>query len=386
MGINGRLVLVFCLGVAFLTLPGCSGGGASSTPAIAEPVAKAVPKTLEKHGHERVDPYYWLNEREDPEVIAYLEAENEYADKVMAHTDEFKAALFEEIKDRIKKDDSSVPYLDEGFYYYARFEKDGEYAIYCRKKGSLEADEQIMLDSNQLAEGHEYFSARGLAVSSGNDILAFATDTVGRRIYTLHFLNLDTGEYLDDVIPEVTGNVAWANDNKTVFYSKQDLQTLRSYQVYRHELGTDPAQDELVFQEDDDTFRSFVFKTKSKKYLMIGSFHTLSSEIRFLDAGKPGGEFQIFLPRERDHEYSVDHYGDEFFIRTNWKAKNFRLMKTAVDKTKKKHWEDVIAHRASSTPSPTYEAAKSWAGSGTRTENCSTRRTPSPTSSTAPST
>ena len=312
---------------------------------LAEPIARIVPKTLSAHGSRRVDNYYWLRERENAEVIAYLEAENNYLNAVMAHTREFQEELFQEIKGRIKKDDSSVPYLKNGYYYYSRFVSGGEYALHCRRAGSLEADEQILLDGNKLAEGHDYFALRALAVSSGRDILAFATDTVGRRIYTIRFRNLDTGEFLAEEIPEVTGNLAWANDNKTLFYAKQDPQTLRSYQIWRHALGTDAAQDTLIYQEDDDTFNAYVWKTKSEKYLMIGSFHTLSSELRFLEADDPTAEFRVFLEREAKHEYSVDHFGDDFFVNTNWKAKNFRLMKTPVDKTAKRHWRDVIAHR-----------------------------------------
>ena len=312
----------------------------------AEPPAAAIqPVELEKHGDIRIDDYYWLRERENPEVIEYLEAENAYTKAVLAHTEELQEALFEEIKGRIKEDDSSVPYFDNGYYYYTRFEEGGAYPIYCRKKGSLDAEEEILLNANEMAEGHEYYNAGGRAVSPQNDIYAFAEDVAGRRIYTLKFKNLVTGEMLDDEIPEVTSNVTWANDNKTVFYTKQDLETLRWSQIYRHEIGTDPSDDVLVYEESDDTFSNFVYKTKSKKYIIIGSSQTLSSEYWFLDADNPTGTFQVVQPRERGLEYDIDHFGDDFYIRTNLDAKNFRLVRTPVTASTKENWVEVIGHR-----------------------------------------
>jgi len=309
------------------------------------PVADVRPETLVVHGDTRVDDYYWLNERENPKVRAYLEEENAYTDAVMAPNAALEDTLFEEIKGRIKQTDESVPYLLDGYYYYTRYEEGRSYPIYCRKKGSLEAPEQVMVDVNELAEGHEHMRVRGLEVSSGQNLLAYATDPVGRRIYTIHIKDLDSGRVLDDTIPEVTGGMAWANDNKTLFYAKQDPATLRSFQIYRHTLGADAADDVLVYQEDDDEFECYVWKTKSKKYLMIGSYQTLSSEIRYLDADEATGEFTVFLPREENHEYDVDHYGDEFYIRTNYQAENFRLMSTPVGQTDKAHWTEVIPHR-----------------------------------------
>jgi oligopeptidase B len=238
-----------------------------------------------------------------------------------------------------------VPYKLDDYYYYTRFEQGKEYPIHCRKKGSLEAAEEIMLDVNAMSKGHGFFAVAGREVCWNHDLLAFAVDTVGRRIYTIQFKNLTTGEILPDRIPAVTGNMAWANDNKTFFYAKQDPTTLRSFQIYRHTLGTDPSKDVLIYEEKDDTFRCFVRRTKSKKFVMIASFQTLSSEYRYLDAGNPTGEFTVFLPRERDHEYSVDHFQDHFYIRTNYQAKNFRLMKTPVTSTGKEHWQEVIPHR-----------------------------------------
>jgi oligopeptidase B len=239
-----------------------------------------------------------------------------------------------------------VPYLYEGFYYYSRYEVGKEYAIYCRKKGTLDAPEEILVDANELAKGHDFFSISGLAVSSDRNILAFATDTVGRRFYKIRFKNLSSGEMYDDVISDVTGNVAWANDNKTLFYTKQDPETLRWDRVYRHELRSNPTDDVLVYEEKDETFNCGVGKSKSKKYIMIGSRQTLSTEYRYVAADQPTGDFSVFLPRERDHEYSVDHYQDKFYIRTNWEAKNFRLMETPVTATAKENWNEVIPHRS----------------------------------------
>ncbi|MCZ6451303.1 MAG: S9 family peptidase [Deltaproteobacteria bacterium] len=309
------------------------------------PLVKAVPKELKKHGHVRIDSYYWLREREDPEVMDYLKRENEYMRAVMAHTEALEKTLFQEIKGRIKQTDMSVPYRLDDYFYYTRYEEGKEYPIYARKKESLDAPEEMMINANVLAEGHEFFSVDTRTVSFGQDLLAYAVDTKGRRIYTIHFKNLNTGELLKDIITDVTGNMDWANDNKTLFYSKQDLTTLRSYQIYRHVLGTESSEDQLVYEETDDTFSIFVFKTKSKKYMMIVSTQTLSHEYRYLDANDPNGDFRVFLTREREHEYQIDHFQDKFFIRTNDQAKNFRLMATPIEKTEKEHWQQVIPHR-----------------------------------------
>lgn len=336
-----------CLTVitGLVTLPVESLLGQQPEPMTQPPIAKVVPHRLEKHGHVRMDSYYWLNQREDPAVIAYLADENRWTEQVMQHTQELQEQLFDEIRGRIKQTDQSVPYFLDGYHYYTRFEDGKEYPIFCRKPGSLDAPEEIMLDVNELATGHDYFAVRGLAVSIENDLLAYAADTVGRRVYALRFKNLQTGEHLPDLIPSVTGNLAWANDNRTVFYAKQDPITLRWHQVYRHRLGTDPSRDVLVYEEPDSTFSSFVFRTKSKRYLMIGSSQTLSDEYRFLDADEPEGQFQVLQPRERNLEYSVDHFQDHFYIRTNLDAENFRLMRTPVTATGTDHWQEVIPHR-----------------------------------------
>jgi oligopeptidase B len=335
-----RILVMALLVVSLLAIFGCK-----AQPTAEPPVAKVLPAELELHGDVRTDDYYWLKEREDPEVISYLEAENAYTDELMAHTAKLQETLFEEIKGRIKQDDTTVPYRMDDYFYYTRYEDGNEYPIHCRKKGSTTAPEEIMLDVNVMAEGHDYYAVGTRAVSTAQDLLAFPVDTVGRRFYTLKFKNLLTGEMLADEIPDVTGNIAWANDNKTLFYGKQDPTTLRSHRIYRHVLGEDPAGDTLIYEEQDDTFSCYVFKTKSKQYLMIGSFQTVSSEYRYLEADNPTGSFRIFEPRKRDHEYFVDHYGGHFYVRTNDQAKNFRLVKTAVGRTGMKHWEEMIPHR-----------------------------------------
>lgn len=338
-----RLPVTLLLGV---TISGAVAAQQSAPPSPTPPVARQIPTRLERHGQVRIDEFYWLNQRDNPEVIAYLRAENAYTDSVMAHTRAFQDTLFEELKGRIRQNDASVPYRQDGYYYYTRFEEGKEYPIYCRKQGSLDASEEVLLDVNGLARGHGFFSVSGVQVSPDGRLLAYAADTVGRRIYTIRFRDLATGANLADAIPAATSNLAWANDNRTVFYTKQDPTTLRWHRVYRHALGADPARDALVFEERDETFSSFVFRTKSKRYIMIGSSQTLADEYRYLDADRPDGAFTVFLPRARDHEYSLDHYGDHFYIRTNDGAQNFRLMRTPVTRTERAGWEEVIPHRA----------------------------------------
>ena len=308
-------------------------------------MTKKIPTKLETHGHTRVDDYYWLRERDNPEVIQYLNDENEYAAKEMAHAHGFEEKLFEEIKGRFKQTDMSVPYRLDDYFYYRRYEEGKEYAIYARKRGALDQPEEIMLDGNELARGQPFFAIGASAVSSAQDLLAYAVDTVGRRIHTVYVKHLSTGEMLPDTIPNVGENLVWANDNRTLFYAKQDETTLRQYQIWRHILGTDPADDQLVYQEDDETFGVFVLKTKSKRFLMIVAAQTVSQEYRFLDANDPAGEFKLFLRRERLHEYQIDHYQDRFIIRTNSAAKNFRLMETPLERPGREHWQEIIPHR-----------------------------------------
>lgn len=327
----------------FFVCSGCKKAGIEDE-TIKPPVAEKIKKELTIHGDTRVDNYYWLNERENPKVLEYLKAENEYKEAVMKHTEALQEKLYNEIVGRIKQTDMSVPYKESGYYYYSRYEEGNEYPIYCRKKGSMEKEEKILLNVNEMAEGYEFYNVAGYSVSSNNNLIAFGVDTVSRRKYTIYFKNLTTGELLPDKIPNTTGRAAWANDNKTVFYSIKD-KTLRSYKILKHVLGIDVSSDKEVYHEKDVTFGTYVYKTKSKKYLIIGCGSTLSSEYRFLDAAKPDGEFKIIQPREKDFLYSVAHYKDKFFIRTNYKAKNFRLMETPVHKTTKENWKEVIPHR-----------------------------------------
>lgn len=313
---------------------------------IQPPIAQKTPHALEKHGHVRNDDYYWLNDRENPEVIAYLNAENDYYKKMTAHTEQLQKDLFEEMKSRIKEDDQSVPYFYNGYYYLTRYEKGKDYPIYSRKKGSLDAAEEIMFDCNEMAKGHSYFNLNGISVSEDNKWVTFGVDTVSRRQYTIQVKNLETGEILPEKIENATGSTAWASDNKTFFYTKKDPQTLRSDKIYRHELNSEVENDTLIFHEEDDTFYTFVYKEKSKKYLVIASTSTLTSEYQILEANNPLGDFRVFSKRERGLEYSISHYNDSFYIVTNKdKATNFKLMKTSENATSSENWTDLISHR-----------------------------------------
>ena len=309
------------------------------------PKAKKIEKKLEIFGDTRIDNYYWLNDRENQDVIDYLNAENDYLKENLKHTKKFQEDLFEEMKSRIKEDDESVPYKKNGYYYITKFKKGNEYPIYIRKKDNLEAEENVMFDVNIMAKDYSYYQLGGISISSNNNIAAYGVDTVSRRIYTVYFKNLETGELYDDVIEGTTGGCTWANDNKTVFYTRKDEKTLRSFKIFKHVLGTPSEDDVEIYHEEDDTFSTFVYKTKSKKFIVIGSSHSISSEYRILDADTPDGEFKIFQKREMNHEYSFGHYNGEFYIHTNLNAQNFRLMKTSEDKTEKENWTEFIAHR-----------------------------------------
>ncbi len=310
------------------------------------PVAKIIPHRLEKHGHVRTDNYYWLNERENTEVINYLNQENEYYHKSTQHTKDFQKDLFEEMKSRIKQDDESVPYFYNGYFYITRFEKGKDYPIHSRKKGSLEAKEEIVFDCNEMAKGHAYFNLSGISVSEDNTMVAFGVDTVSRRQYTIQIKNLLTGEILPVKLENTTGSSTWAGDNKTVFYSRKDEVTLRSDKIYKHKIGTKADKDKLVYFEKDETFDVAVYKSKSKKYLIINSSSTMTTEYRTVLSATPDSKFKIFQKRTRGLEYAISHYGEHFYILTNKdKATNFKLMKTHEDSTAKENWVDVIPHR-----------------------------------------
>lgn len=311
-------------------------------------VAKKIPHEITTHGDTRIDNYYWMRdmERKDPEILAHLEAENAYTKSQLAHTEALQEQLFEELKGRIKEDDASVPFFYDGYHYYNRFEKGMEYPIYCRKQGSLDAKEEVILNVNELAEGHSYYSVGGNAISTNNNLLAFGEDTLSRRIYTLRFKDLSTGAFLEDRIEGTTGGVTWANDNKTVFYTTKDPVTLRAYKIYKHVLGTPQSEDIEVYHETDETFNVGVGKSKSKEWIYIHSGATVSDEYRILRADDPSGEWKVFQARERDLEYAISHYDGHFYILTNKdSAVNFKLMKTAEQLTEQSHWEEVVPHR-----------------------------------------
>jgi len=313
---------------------------------ISPPIAKKQPKELSIHNDVRIDNYYWLNDKENPEVIDYLNNENKYTKSMMKHTEGFQKNLFEEMKGRIKEDDTSVPYKLNGYWYITRFEKGQDYPIYLRKKETLDASEEILFNCNDMAKDHSYFKLGGISISPDNTLAAFSTDTVSRRQYTIQIKNLVTGEIYSDKIKNTTGSATWASDNKTLFYTIKDEVTLRSHKVFKHKLYTETKEDVEVYYEADDTFNTFVYKSKSKKYIIIGSSSTVSTEYRFLNADTPDGDFKIFQERQRDLEYSIAHYETSFYIiSNNDESTNFKLSKTNENTTEKSHWQDVIPHR-----------------------------------------
>jgi oligopeptidase B len=323
-------------------------------------MAKKIPFEMTEHGDTRVDNYYWMRlsdeqknapdsarDQQTKDVLDYLNAENAYTKSMLAHTDAFQAKLFEEMKGRIKETDQSVPVKQNGYWYYTRYEAGKDYAFNCRKKDSMETGvEEVLVNGPALAAGHDYWALGGLDVSEDNTMLVYSEDIVSRRIYNASFRNIQTGEMLADKIEGISGCPVWANDNKTLFYVKKDPATLRDFQIWRHTLGTPQSSDVVVFEEKDEEFSCFVYKTKSKKYMVIGSNQTLSNEYRVLSADAPVGDFRVIQPRERNLEYSIDHYGDRFYITTNLEAKNFRLMSCPENATTKDNWQEVIAHRA----------------------------------------
>ncbi|WP_304343097.1 S9 family peptidase [Chryseobacterium koreense] len=309
------------------------------------PKAKKIEKILEIHGDRRTDNYFWMNERENPEVTKYLEEENAYCDFMMKDTENFQQELFDEMKSRYKEDDQSLPYFFNKYWYIVRFEIGKEYPVFSRKFETLENEEEILLDVNILAEGQKFFEVGSVAVSMDNKLMTFSSDNMGRRIYTIQFKNLETGEILQDQIANTTGKAVWANDNRHIFYIRKD-KNLRGFQVYMHELGTDSSQDILVFHEEDDTFDVNVFKSKSLEYIFISSSSTVSDEQRFIPADNVLAEWKIVQPRTKDLEYSVEHFEDEFYIITNAdKATNFKIVKTKVSKPGIENWKDVIPHQ-----------------------------------------
>jgi len=353
----------YVLGILLLILAGCqktdeaalSGDtvavktkSPTETTAMAEPQAEKRPHEMTLHGVTRIDDYYWLrdDERSDPDVIAYLEAENDWFDARMEHTESLQKSLYEEMVARLDPDESSVPYEKDGWWYYYRYEPGKDYAIHARRKGSMEAEEEILIDGNARAEGHDYYSLGNLEMSDDHRYAAIAEDTLGRRIHEIRILDTETGEFLPEVIGNANASLAWSADGKYMFYLDKHPETLLAYRVMRHELGTDPAADELVYEEQDYRFYTGLWRSRSGDFIMLQHMETDTTEVQFLDAADPLGEFEPFLPRETGHEYDVDHANGRFFIRTNWDAENFRVMTATLDTAgDKKQWKELIPHR-----------------------------------------
>lgn len=315
------------------------------------PVAPKYPTVFENHGDKRIDDYYWMNDfwlkgEKSKEVVKYLEDENAYSSAMLKHTEDLQKKLYDEMLGRIKQTDESLPYFKSGYWYITKTEQGKEYAKYTRKKNSMDAPEEVLLDANEMGKNYKFFSVGSLAVSTDNKLLAYSLDTVSRRKYGVFFKNLETGAVLPDVIANTTGGVVWANDNKTIFYVLKNDVTLRSEKIMKHILGTDPSEDVLVYHEKDETYSTGVGKTKSEEYIFIATTSTLSTEYRFIKADQPNSSFQIVVERQPDHIYRVDHYKDNFYILTNWNAKNFRLMKTPVLQTAQSSWVEIVPHRS----------------------------------------
>ncbi len=319
----------------------------SAPPSLRPPVAEAQPYTVESPNGNRIDEYYWLrdDERKDPQVIAYLEAENAYKDAMLAPIRQLKQQLNEEIVARIKQDDASVPYRKGGYWYYTRYETGQEYPIYARRKGSMDSPERILLNVNEMAKGKDFFQVDDVAVSPDARMLAWAEDEVGRRQYVIKVKNLETGEVLPTRIDNAEDNIEWAADSRTFLYVEKDPVTLLGYKVRKHQLGTEPKSDPLVWEQTDESFYTSVAKTKDDKYLLIGTQSTVSSEYWYADAADPTLEFELFLERERDHEYQVEHFENRWIVRTNWQAKNFKVVEVdRGDEANRSKWRDLIAH------------------------------------------
>jgi oligopeptidase B len=336
-------LLVSTIGILVACAP--SAPQLSAPEGVAAPVAAQKPHEVTSPNGSRQDPYYWLRDdtRKSPEVLAYLGAENAYKDAVLAPTKALQEKLYAEIVGRIKQDDSTPPTLHRGHWYYRRYETGREYPVYCRRAGSKDAPEQVLLDGNAMAAGKSFFQIGGYEVSPDNQLLAWTEDTVGRRQYTLRFKDLKTGETWADAVANVEPGVVWANDNKTVLYVEKDPVTLLSERVRKHVLGTDPARDALVYEERDHSFYIGLARSKSDQYLFIALESTLVSEWRYADAGDPRLKFRPVLPREASHEYQVEHLGSDFIVRTNWQAPNFRLMRAPVASSADKgSWKVIV--------------------------------------------
>jgi oligopeptidase B len=319
-----------------------------SASALIPPIAAVRPYTVKSPNGTRIDPYYWLrdDERSNPEVLDYLRQENSYREQSMLAAKPLENALYEEIVARLKQDDSTVPYRKHGYWYSTGYEPGREHPIFVRRKGSLDAPEEILLDANAHAAGHGYYRIGSLEISPDSTWLAYCEDTTGRRQFNLRFKNLATGEIQPDVIADVEPDLVWANDNRTLLYVEKDPETLLGIYVKRHLLGTDPKQDVLIFEQTDKSFYTGVSKSKSDAYIFLRMESTLSSEWRYARADDPQLRFETFLPHEPDHEYDIEHLGGEFLVRSNRQARNFRIARTAIGaQGNLAAWRDVIAHR-----------------------------------------
>jgi oligopeptidase B len=350
-------LLRLCMSLVLFAFLGCQSNQSSPSsvtalkPSVFKPDAYVAPHPEKKpkelisaSGDHRVDEYYWLNERENPAVKDYLEAENKYADEVLAPVSGLREQLFNEMKARIKQDDNSVPFLKNGYYYYTRFETGKEYGLYCRKKGNLEAPEEIIIDVNILAQGHEFCQLGGMNVSPDNTTLAYTVDYSGRYLFKMYFKNLLTGTVLNESF-DCAGAVEWMNDSKSVVFDTKDAVTLRNDKIWRYAIGSDPKKAELLHHEKDETLYANLGKTKSDKYILVNMGYTQNLETRYLDADDPKGQFTVLKPRVKDFFYTIEHWNDRFLIRTNWDAQNFRLMEAPVSDPAQQNWKDLLSHR-----------------------------------------
>ncbi|MCV3213504.1 S9 family peptidase [Plectonema radiosum NIES-515] len=308
------------------------------------PIAEKKPQVLELHNDRRIDDYFWLRDIDNDKAIAYLEAENAYTQRMMQHTEALQTKLYNEMLARIQETDLSVPFRKDDYYYYSRTEEGKSYPIHCRKKGSLDAIEEVLLDQNELAEGHDFFSLGVFEISPNHQILAYSTDTSGSEQYTLFFLDLNTFQLYSETIPETYLSVTWVNDNQTVFYTKINAAN-RPYQLFRHTLQTPTTEDVLIYHEPDEIYNLDVGKTRSEAYILMMLSSSITTEIHYLDANNPTGDFQIIHPRTTGMEYDVEHHSDYFYIVTNDEATNFKLVKTPVAKPNQENWQTVIPHR-----------------------------------------
>ena len=320
----------------------------TSNTASEPPRAQKIDHFMSIHGDKRNDEYYWLRDdtRQNKAVLDYLNAENEFTAGQLSHTTELQEQLFEEMTARLEPNVESIPVFDNGYWYWSKYEEGKDYPIYIRQKGSLEAPQEVLLDENKRAEGHEFYSLASMKISTNDQLMAIAEDIISRRQYKIRIMNLDTGKFYPEVIENTSGQIVWANDNKTLFYVRKHPTTLLPYQVFRHELGTSPDQDQLIYEEKDTTFYTGIFKTRSDNLIGIGVSSTMSSEYRFVSADKPSDAFDVFLPREADHSYSVDHIGDYFYVKSDYEALNERIWQVADDKVgTKDHWQELVGHR-----------------------------------------